>query len=139
ALEALPLTPNGKLDRRALPTPEGEAGGRPEYVAPRTPEETTLTEIFAEVLGVERVGIHDDFFELGGHSLLATRAVARMSDAFGREVPVRVVFETPTAEALAAWLTASETEELEDWEVAEEMERLAGMSEEEVLRLLGEG
>src|SRR5262249_58561110 len=73
-LARLPLTANGKLDRGGLPEPEGEAGG--EYEAPRTQIEELLTGIWAEALGVERVGVNDNFFELGGHSLLATQLLS---------------------------------------------------------------
>ncbi|HEX8276908.1 MAG TPA: amino acid adenylation domain-containing protein [Longimicrobiaceae bacterium] len=95
ALDALPLTPTGKVDRRALPAPEApaESGAG---AAPRTPTEEVLAETWAEVLGVERCGIHDDFFAHGGHSLLATRVVSRVRQAFGVDVPVRAVFEAPT-------------------------------------------
>ena len=73
ALEALPLTPNGKVDRKALPAPDATPSGADAYVAPRTPTEEQLAALWAEVLGVPRVGADDDFFELGGHSLLATQ------------------------------------------------------------------
>jgi amino acid adenylation domain-containing protein/non-ribosomal peptide synthase protein (TIGR01720 family) len=100
AVERLPLTPNGKLDVRALPAPEwGAEGGA--FVAPRGPLEELVAQVWAEVLGVERVGATDDFFELGGHSLLAARVVSRLRAALGRELPVRAIFESPTVEALA--------------------------------------
>ena len=83
-LPSLPLTPNGKLDRRALPRLDAEAfGGERPFVAPRTPVEELLCGIWAGLLGVDRVSVHDDFFALGGHSLLATQAVSRVRDALG--------------------------------------------------------
>lgn len=106
-LDALPLTANGKVDRRALPPPDFSSATL-EYVAPRTPTEKQIGEVFAQVLGVGRVGIHDDFFALGGHSLLAMRAVARLSRQLGHEVPVRALIEAPTIEALATKLANSE-------------------------------
>jgi len=103
ALAALPLTPNGKLDRKALPEPgwEGtEAAGS--QMPPRTPAEELMAGIFAEVLGIDRIGVEDSFFEHGGHSLAALRLSARIREAFGVELPVHRVFETPTVAALAA-------------------------------------
>ncbi|MEU5363862.1 amino acid adenylation domain-containing protein [Streptomyces sp. NPDC005925] len=107
-LDALPLTVNGKTDREALPAPGGE---RPDlaaaYVAPRDEREEALVRVWTEVLGVERVGVHDDFFALGGHSLLATRVAFGASAALGIEVPVRLVFDRPTVAAMAADLATA--------------------------------
>ncbi len=101
-LESLPLTPNGKVDRKALPAPEVGSQLAHRYVAPRTSTEEILAGIWAEVLGVERVGIYDNFFELGGHSLLATQVVARVLDV---DLPLTSLFESPTIAALAAVIT----------------------------------
>jgi amino acid adenylation domain-containing protein/non-ribosomal peptide synthase protein (TIGR01720 family) len=98
-LPALPLTPNGKVDRAALPDPDRE--DEAVYIAPRDPIEALLVEIWAGVLGVERVGITDEFFALGGHSLLATQVVSRVRDACGVDLPLRALFEAPTLESLA--------------------------------------
>ncbi|MGA4184960.1 non-ribosomal peptide synthetase, partial [Ralstonia nicotianae] len=97
----LPLTPNGKLDRRALPAPAADAYARRRYVAPQGDVETMLAELWQDLLGVERVGRHDDFFELGGHSLLAMSLMARM-DELGLSADVRVLFTQPTLAGLAA-------------------------------------
>nr|QEO73881.1 AMP-dependent synthetase and ligase [uncultured bacterium] len=98
-LAELPLTANGKLDRRALPDP---AVVPRRYVAPRTPAERLLAEIWADLLGVERVGAEDNFFELGGDSILSIRVISRVRAAFGAEVSTRAVFDTPTVAGLAA-------------------------------------
>ncbi|MBV9788343.1 MAG: amino acid adenylation domain-containing protein, partial [Chloroflexi bacterium] len=101
-LEALPLTPTQKIDRQALPEPDlDQLSQRAEFVAPRTSTETTLAGIWAEVLHLEQIGIHDDFFNLGGHSLLATQVVARIRELFHLELPVRTLFEHPTIAGLA--------------------------------------
>jgi acyl carrier protein len=123
ALEALPLTPNGKLDRKALPAPE-HAAEAVRYVAPRTEAEEVLAEIWAEVLGVERVGVHDSFFDLGGHSLLIMRLLARIRDTLDLRISIRTVFSMPTLEAMAGEIERRLYEDI------------AGMSEDEAAQLV---
>jgi amino acid adenylation domain-containing protein len=110
-LDELPLTPSGKVDRRALPAPDQS---RPASVdvcqPPRTPTEEVLARIWAEVLKLEKVGIHDNFFELGGHSLLATQIVSRIRAAFSIELPVRHMFESPTVAETAVIITESQAQ-----------------------------
>jgi amino acid adenylation domain-containing protein len=102
-MEHLPLSPAGKLDRNALPAPESQrANVTTELVPPRNHVERILAEIWAEVLGVENVGIFQHFFELGGHSLSATHMVARVKTAFQTEIPLRSVFNAPTIAELAS-------------------------------------
>jgi amino acid adenylation domain-containing protein len=107
-LDALPLLPNGKINRQALPAPDRT---RPEldnaFMAPRTPTEELMAAIWAQVLNIERVGVHDNFFDLGGHSLLATQAVSRMREALQMEIPLRRLFELPTVAGLAESLEAT--------------------------------
>ncbi|WP_233597088.1 non-ribosomal peptide synthase/polyketide synthase [Corallococcus sp. CA041A] len=100
-LPALPLTSSGKVDRKALPTPEGQRAATREYIAPRTEMERTLAEVLAQVLRVERVGLDDNFFELGGDSIISLQAVARARQA-GIQLSVRDLFQHPTLEALAS-------------------------------------
>ncbi|HEX3131752.1 MAG TPA: amino acid adenylation domain-containing protein, partial [Thermoanaerobaculia bacterium] len=100
-LDAMPLTPNGKVDRKALARIEPERRATVS-MAPRTSTEELLAAIWSGLLGVERIGVEDGFFELGGHSLLATRVISRVRDAFGVELPLRSIFETPTLAGLAA-------------------------------------
>jgi amino acid adenylation domain-containing protein/non-ribosomal peptide synthase protein (TIGR01720 family) len=131
-LESLPLTPNGKVDRRALPAPDAsgpQAGA--EFVAPRTPLEEALADIWRGVLGVERVGVHDNFFELGGHSLMATRVLSNVRRIFRIELPLKVVFESATVAELAAALVAFEAEPGQAEKIARVLQKLKGISAEE--------
>nr|ASV46716.1 non-ribosomal peptide synthetase [uncultured bacterium] len=102
-LERFPLTPSGKTDRMALPAPDpSHSGEGAEYAPPRNPTEETVAAIWAEVLGVERVGIHEHFFDLGGHSLRAAQIVARLRGAFQVDLPMGALFDAPTVAELAA-------------------------------------
>ena len=101
-LESLPLTPNGKLDRKALPAPDQT---RPELEETFSRREhrsrSMLANIWAEVLKLDQVGVHDNFFHLGGHSLLATQVISRIRDTFKLDLPLRSLFEAPTIDGLA--------------------------------------
>ncbi|MEH2466951.1 MAG: amino acid adenylation domain-containing protein [Nostoc sp.] len=130
ALEAMPLTPNGKVDRKALPEPDAS---RPEleanYVAPRTPIEQQIADIWMQVLNVKRVGIYDNFFELGGYSLVGIQVVSRVRQALQVEILMSNLFELPTVADLAErvetlrWATqgiqAAESETADDYEEGE--------------------
>ncbi|WP_415915335.1 condensation domain-containing protein [Rhodococcus pyridinivorans] len=106
-LDEMPLGSSGKVDRKALPDPVFEARG---FRAPTTPVEEVVAGVFADVLGVDRVGLDDDFFALGGNSLIATQVVARLGSELGTVVPVRVLFEAPGVAALAARVEQSEAQ-----------------------------
>jgi amino acid adenylation domain-containing protein len=138
-LDALPLTPNGKVDRRALPAP-GRA--RPEletpYVAPKTPVEEQLVKIWAEVLGLDQVGIQDNFFDLGGHSLLATQVISRVINTFKVEVPIKSLFESPTVADMAVVITENMAKKAGDEELARMLAELESLSDEEAKRRLAE-
>jgi amino acid adenylation domain-containing protein/non-ribosomal peptide synthase protein (TIGR01720 family) len=107
-LERWPLTSYSKIDRNALPAPDEDALVRAgAFVAPRTPVEHALAEIWAEVLGVAQVGVEDNFFMLGGHSLLATQVISRIRAAFQAELPLHSLFDAPTIAGLAEQIAAT--------------------------------
>jgi non-ribosomal peptide synthetase component F len=106
-LEALPVTINGKLNRAALPAPELHATADQEYVASRNETEQMLADLWQDILGVGRIGIHDDFFQLGGHSLLAAKVVSRLGQDQGIALPMRSIFEAPTIARFAPFLATS--------------------------------
>jgi non-ribosomal peptide synthase protein (TIGR01720 family) len=111
-LAELPVNPNGKVDRKALPAPDLSEQMEQQYVAPRTATEETLAQIWAEVLGLERVGIRDNFFELGGHSILALGVISRANQA-GLRIALREIFEHQTIDQLAARVESGSTVQAE--------------------------
>jgi amino acid adenylation domain-containing protein len=133
-LRKLPLTLNGKINYQALPTlEEARRSMKRNIVAPRTLTEETLVGIWSQALGVEAVSINDNFFELGGHSLLATRVITRIRESFNIELPLRMMFESPTVAGLALAVTQMQLDE-------EKMERLIAelklTSEDDIKRML---
>jgi acyl carrier protein len=138
-LAALPLTPNGKLDRKALaalqPSPEQQPH---DFVAPRSPVEEVLANIWAQVLQRERVGIHDNFFQLGGHSLLATQALWRIRSAFRIELPLRALFESPTVSVLATRIENDLIEQTDANEIEHLLQEVQAMAEDDIESLLAE-
>ncbi|HET7462073.1 MAG TPA: amino acid adenylation domain-containing protein, partial [Longimicrobium sp.] len=124
-LEAMPLTPHGKIDRRALPAPEGSAYAARAYEPPAGEAETAVAEVWAAVLGVERVGRHDHFFELGGHSLLAVQAASRVRRALGVEATLGDLFLRPVLADFAGGLQSAAPAELPAIDPADRGGRLA--------------
>ncbi len=137
-LAQFPLTLNGKIDRRALPAPEAGTPATGSVVAPRTPVEEMVRTIWAEVLGVETTGVHENFFALGGHSLLATRLVARLQTAFQVKLPLRRLFEQPTIAELAAALIEFEKTPGQVEKIARLRQRIKDMSSDEIQAMLRE-
>jgi acyl carrier protein len=136
-LDHLPLTPNGKVNRRALPAPDRS---RPKlenpYVAPRSPVEEALTEIWAEVLDLGQVGINDSFFELGGHSLMATQVISRVINTFRVKVPLRSLFQAPTIADMALAIVQNQVEKAEGKDIELMLAELEALSDEEARRIL---
>jgi len=130
--DSLPLTSTGKVDRQALPIP---GRSRPKlntlFVAPGTPVEEKLAEIWAEVVGVDQVGIHDNFFNLGGHSLAATRVVSRVIDRFKVELPIQTLFDSPTVADMAVVITENMAKKAGGEKLARMLAELESISDEE--------
>jgi surfactin family lipopeptide synthetase A len=136
-LDQLPLTTSGKVDRRALPVPNVQQPLNDEtYVAPRTPVEQTLTEIWATLLGLPRVGVHDDFFEAGGHSLLVTQLITRTNEAFQIALPIRAIFERPNIAQLAELVVSKQLEQVESEMLAQLLAQIEELPDDEAAGLL---
>ena len=137
-LETLPLSPNGKIDRRALPAPDQT---RPElledFVAPRTPIEEVVAQIWAEVFALEQVGVFDNFLELGGHSLLVIQIISRLREIFPVTIPMSSFFGAPTVAELAAQLEAEAAKaQINLAEIARTVIQVSQMSDEEAAAML---
>jgi acyl carrier protein len=138
-LESLPLTPNGKVDRLALPARDRS---RPElevaYATPRSDVEKLLAEIWAEVLAIDSIGIHDNFFDLGGDSLAASRVISRVIQSFKLDLPVKALFDAPTVARMAEVVKQNETHRAEDAALEQMLRLLETMTEEEAQRYVDE-
>lgn len=139
-MDKLPVTPNGKVDYAALPIPdETSFESAKEFVAPRTPVEETLGQLWKEILGIERVGINDNFFELGGHSLLATQVVSRVRKALKVDLPLRAIFDSPTIAGLATTIESMSRMESDETEkLAQILEQIDQLSVDEIRMALYE-
>jgi acyl carrier protein len=135
-LEALPVTASGKVDRRALPAPEAPAEAEAGYAEPRTPAEERVAGIWAQVLGVERVGIYTSFFDLGGHSLLATQIISRVREAFQVDLALRSLFETPTVAGMMLAIAQAQVGQEDEDDVARLLAELEQLSDDEARDLL---
>ena len=139
-LSDLPRTPNGKIDRRALPAPEmALRGAGPSVTTPRTAVEPVLAGIWASVLGVEQLGVHDSFFELGGHSLLVIQVVVRIREAFEIDLPFRSLFAAPTVAGLAETMLGLVGQRARIEQTAELLLQLSRLSDSEVDAMLAHG
>ena len=110
-IDAWPQTPNGKLDRKALPAPQTEQVHSESYVAPTTPIEAALVDLWARALGVEGIGMRDNFFRSGGYSVLGLRLILSINETFGTQLSLRDLFEHPTAERMLEAIYASVAED----------------------------
>ncbi|HEX6502551.1 MAG TPA: amino acid adenylation domain-containing protein [Terriglobales bacterium] len=135
-LDEMPLTSNGKIDRIALPAVDFAAcENRGDFVDPRTPLEQQVAQCWKEVLGLERVGMHDNFFEIGGHSLLATRVIILLRTKLGLTFSLRLLFENPTVAGMACALIEPLVEHLQEEEVTRVVSEIENLSNESARQL----
>ncbi|MDR6675811.1 amino acid adenylation domain-containing protein, partial [Xanthomonas sp. 1678] len=135
-LDALPLTASGKLDRSALPAPNAGAVATRTYVAPQSPTEMVIAQIWQELLGLERVGRHDHFFDLGGHSLLAVQLLVRLRERFDIDVSLKSLFEQATLIQMADLLDVLQLQSLPRADVDDMRKEIDGLSEQQLRELL---
>lgn len=134
-IAAIPMMPNGKVNRAALPVP-GLVVPSDAYIAPRTPVENAVAEIYRSVLKLDRIGIHDNFFDLGGHSLLATKVIAKIRDQFDIDLPLRSIFEATTVAGLSIAITLKRIGSTASEDQFTVLDELDDMSDEKALNLL---
>jgi acyl carrier protein len=138
-LDAFPRTTTGKVDRRSLPAPDRT---RPELDSPYAPARSSIEEllvtIWAKVLGLDRVGIHDNFFDLGGHSLAATQVISRVIDTLRMDLPLKALFESPTVADMAMVITQNLAKKVGEEELACMLTELDSLSDEEARQRLAE-
>lgn len=140
SLDELPKTPIGKMDRKALPAPDQDRLDLSKtYIAPTNPVEQMIADLWAEVLGVECVGIYDNFFDLGGHSLMATQIITRIKNTLQVDIPLRKLFDMPTVANLALVVAKAQTEQIDAEQLNGLLDELEELSDEEVKNLLSEG
>ena len=136
-LDEMPLTATGKINYRALPDPDQQRPeGVTEFVAPRTPFEETLCEIWSDLLRIKQIGVNDNFFDLGGHSLLATQMVSRIRDAFQVELPLAILFEFPTISELTKAIATARAAQEDASEITEMLEQLKQLTPDDVKVML---
>jgi acyl carrier protein len=131
---------NGKVDRRALPAP---STARPEldtpFIAPRTPLEVELAAIWAEVLSLDEVGVHDNFLELGGDSLTASQVISRVIKRLHLDLPVQALFQTPTVAEMAVLIAESQAKQLDEQDLNRILAELDSLSDKEAEDLVDRG
>ncbi|HSK29920.1 MAG TPA: phosphopantetheine-binding protein, partial [Candidatus Limnocylindria bacterium] len=138
-MESLPLTANGKIDRQRLPEPDHKRPGlSAAFVEARDEVEQRLVQVWVEVLGVDRVGIHDNFFDLGGNSIAATRVVSRIIQRFRLAIPLPALFQMPTVAEMATVIKENQAKKLPEKELEQILAALESMSDEEAQKHLGE-
>jgi amino acid adenylation domain-containing protein len=136
-LSALPLTPNGKIERGALADPGTSRPNMDEaFMPPQTPTEEELAGIWAEVLSIDQVGVHDNFFDLGGHSLAATRVISQVIKKFQLELPLQSLFAAPTVAEMAAIITEHQAKKLSPSEMERILAEVESLTDEEAQRLV---
>jgi acyl carrier protein len=133
-MDALPLTPSGKINRQGLPAADYAA--EESFVAPRSPVEEGLAAIWAEVLGLERIGVRDDFFELGGHSLAVSQIISRIDERFNLQLPLKSLFDAPTVEEMAVLVAEFQAKKAGAENLESMLAELESLSDEEAEKLV---